>query len=60
MIKYIMFHKFCIYMSLQDNVYGEIYSVILRQYNSEHGIIKGNGISKNTVTGQALKNKDVL
>jgi len=55
-----MFYKFCIHMSLQDNVYDEIYSVILRQYNSEHGIIKGNGISKNTVTGQALKNKDVL
>ncbi len=47
-------------MKLQDNVYGEIDSVILRQYNSKVGFLKGNDITLGTIKGQDLKEEDVF
>jgi len=47
-------------MKMQDNVYGEIHDVILMQYNSQRGILKGNGVKSGTVKANALKKEDVF
>lgn len=47
-------------MKLQDNVYGEIHDVILRQYNSKTGVLKGNGVTDGTRKAEALKKEDAF